>query len=225
MANQSIVLARTKYGEEVYNKTLLELREEFGEEAFPAWICQMIYDAYGVKGHDHYDLSKVQLWEVTEDYCYRDQKIKAAEIAWMNASQKAYWRGFVEALRYNESLSLPFDWEGENFSEKVNFFGEAFGHLRRCVAERSIVDDGEKGSQKQNPIPDFVPFVYWGKASAEEPLPVPDVGPVGYWGKASQQKQVPDFVYKEPWTWAFQVPSKNDTFITETRSTNLPVPL
>jgi hypothetical protein len=45
---------------------------------------------------------------------------------------------------------------------------------------------------------------------------------------ASQRNPVPvsDLVYKgQCWPWDFQAPSKNDTFITETRSNNLPVPL
>ena len=57
----------------VYEKTIAELREEFGDFCFPAWVGDLSHP----KDDPFYDkdvgldFTKVQLWQLTEDHCDR----------------------------------------------------------------------------------------------------------------------------------------------------------
>lgn len=109
-----ISLAKDKYGEEVYNKTLGQLRQEFGEDAFPVWISR--FTDIDPSGHDSgpqswrplskipSDHEEIGLWTITESFCYKDSPLGYSR--WLTTTQKEYFIAFSDALRYDISLSL-----------------------------------------------------------------------------------------------------------------------
>jgi hypothetical protein len=101
LIKEQLLLARTKYGKEIYNMTLGDLRREFGELSFPSWIVELS-DGDEVHIRRGYDFETMQLWETTEDFCYKNQYVDYD--GWDNNqpdhSRSSYLRVFVEAFKY-----------------------------------------------------------------------------------------------------------------------------
>lgn len=95
---EKITAAREKYGDEVYNKTLGQLRNEFGQEAFPEWIAMYEPDEDGqplmVCPFDH---AKMPLWHITETYCYPEQSLPWSIV--LNEGRNTYFQTFVQVLK------------------------------------------------------------------------------------------------------------------------------
>ena len=97
---EQITAARGKYGDDVYGKTLGELRGEFGELAFPVWLSKYEGDEDGnplpgvPRGHE-----KVALWQITEGLCYLNQALPRHILD--DKEKLPYFTSFVQALKYD----------------------------------------------------------------------------------------------------------------------------
>lgn len=106
--------AKTKYGEEVYNLTLGQLRQEFGEDAFPVWISrfsdldQSLPDlgpaSWRPLDDIPYDHEQLELWTITESFCYKYTPLGYSKA--LNTTQRNYFIAFSDALRYEISLLI-----------------------------------------------------------------------------------------------------------------------
>jgi hypothetical protein len=108
-----IAQARAKYGDAVYGKTVFDLAKEFGCEAFPYWIARFTIDlSYTTKGPQYWipypaireEDKHTELWLITESFCYASC-VGAYENA-MTPEEKAYFKVFSEALRYDSKIGL-----------------------------------------------------------------------------------------------------------------------
>ncbi len=114
-----ISAALDKYGEKVYNMTLGQLRQEFGETAFPVWISKFTEELSDINPLNQYlpkltrkdwipleeipvNHEEIELWEITESFCYLYSDLAYSNS--LNQAEKEYFMAFSDALRYKISL-------------------------------------------------------------------------------------------------------------------------
>jgi len=96
--------ALKKYGVEVYNKVYRDLQTEFGSVAFPSWMTKF----NGEDGNPGSHLSNLdlQLWYITECFCYADYPASHFEatnsyLSGFDTAQIAHIKQFAQIFRYN----------------------------------------------------------------------------------------------------------------------------
>lgn len=97
---RQMVAARQKYGDEVYNKTLSQLIEEFGKVIFPPWISKF----NGCENPQDKINLEIQLGKITENFCYKGQSLGYEEF--LTPGQKTYFQTFKKAFEYRGSMSV-----------------------------------------------------------------------------------------------------------------------
>lgn len=119
-----IAEARLLYGDDVYNLTLKQLRQEFGEDAFPQWLSRFsnhnnIHALQQIRFWRPLDNipdthEQVQLWTITESFCYPGNPMAFEHH--LQPDEMAYFKVFTDSLRYNTTITFQSLVEAMNYN-------------------------------------------------------------------------------------------------------------
>jgi len=101
LIKEQLMIARQKYGHEIYNRTIRQLIEEFGEQAFPAWITRFNGPNNPQEPATENDLDRTKLWMITESFCYKKYPVPLEFQKILTEPEKQYFSVFSDALGYD----------------------------------------------------------------------------------------------------------------------------
>jgi hypothetical protein len=103
-----LIQARQKYGARIYHKTLASLRIEFGQEAFPLFLCKFVSCA---------NKQQTELRQITDSFCFLNADNQEMEPAFLAPHESQYFQMFTSVFRYCTCRKFKFDF---SFTELDN---------------------------------------------------------------------------------------------------------